>query len=129
MGLVHALVAEVLGELVDAGEASDDQSLEVELVGDTQVQGDVQGIVMGDEGPGVGASGNGLEDWSLYLHVAEGVEVLSHGLHDTCPLDEDILYLGIDHQVHIPHAVAELGIRKCIVNLALLLLDYREHSQ
>ena len=41
VGLVHTLVAEVLGKLVDAGEASDDESLEVELVGDTQVQGDV----------------------------------------------------------------------------------------
>ena len=31
--------------------------------------------------------------------------------------------------VHVPHAVAELGVGECVVDLALLLLDYREHPQ
>ena len=53
----------------------------------------------------------------MMLHVAEGVEVLPHGLYDAGPLDEDVLYLGIDH------------VGECVVDLAFLLLDYREHSQ
>ncbi len=37
VGAVHAFVAEVLGELVNAVEASDNQALQIKLVGNTQV--------------------------------------------------------------------------------------------
>ena len=105
------------------------QSLEVKLVGNTQIKRDVQGIVMSDEGTGTGASGYGLENGSLHLQIAEGVEVLPHGLHYLCPLDKHVLDLGIDHQIHVSHAVAELGVGEGVVYLPLFLLDYRQHPE
>lgn len=110
VGLVHAFVAEVLGKLVYSCKASDYQPLEVELIGDAQVQRDVEGIVVGDEGACVGASRYGLQDGCLHFHVSEGVEILPHGLYDAGPLDEYVLDVRVDHQVHVSHAVAELGV-------------------
>ena len=84
---------------------------------------------MRDERTGVGSSRYGLEYGGLHLHVAEGVEILSHGLHDAGPLDEHILDLGIDHKVHVSHTVTLLRIRECVIDLTLLLLHYRQHPE
>ena len=50
VGAVHTLVAEVLGELIHTLKATHDKALQVELIGNTQVQGDVQCVMVGDEG-------------------------------------------------------------------------------
>ena len=41
MRTVHTLVAEVTAELIDTLEAPYDETLEIELIGDTQIEGDV----------------------------------------------------------------------------------------
>ena len=60
VGLVHAFVAEVLGEFVDAVVAADDEPLEVELVRDPHVEVYVEGVVVGDEGTSCRSSRNRL---------------------------------------------------------------------
>ncbi len=70
-----ALVAEVLAELVDAFQTTDDAALEVELGGDPQVEGAVQRIVVGGEGPRQGAAVDRLQDWGLDLEETLAVEI------------------------------------------------------
>ena len=130
MGAVHTLVAKVLGELIHAIEASDNQPLEVELVGDPQVERDVKGIVMGDKRPGSGTSGDRLKDRGLHLEAAVLIEILAHGGDYLGPLLESLLNLRIDDQVDIAHAVAQLRIVETVVDCAVSVgLDYRKHAQ
>ena len=120
---VHALVAEVLAELVDAVESADDQFLEVKFRGDAQVEVDVERVVVGDERTRRCAAGDGLEDRGLDLDVAPFVEELAHRGHDPGAADEGLLHLRVDDQVQIPLAVAHLRVGEGIERLAVLLLD------
>ena len=52
MEAIDTLVAEVFTNLVDTSQAPDDQTLEVELVGDSKVEGPVEGVVLGEERTG-----------------------------------------------------------------------------
>ncbi len=56
VGLVHSFVAEVLGELIYSVISSHDKPLEIKLIGDSQIQWDVEGIVMRNERPCGGTS-------------------------------------------------------------------------
>ena len=129
VGLVHSFVEEVLGELIDSGEASDDEPLEVELVGDSHVEVDVEGIVVGDERTGCGSSRNALEDRGLDLKAAGFVEIFPHRGNDLRPFDEGVLDVRVDDQVDISLTVTQFRIRECVEDLAVLFLDDREHPQ
>ena len=70
-----ALVAEVLGQLVDLLQASDDESLEIELVGDAQVEVLVEQVRVRDERLGETAAVARLQNRGLHLDEALGVEI------------------------------------------------------
>ena len=127
--LVHAFVAEVLGEFVHTIVAAHNEALEVQLVSYPEVQGDVQRIVMGYEGACGSSSGDALEYGGLHFQAARGVEILTHGGYNLRPLDEHILYLRVHYEVHVALAVAQFGIGESVVNLALGFFDYRKHAQ
>jgi hypothetical protein len=76
---VDALVAEVLADLVDALEPADDQPLQVQLVGDAQVEPHVERVVMRDERPRRGAAVQRLKHGRLHLDVAALVEEAAQG--------------------------------------------------
>ncbi len=128
--LVHALVAEILGEFVHPGKAAHDQALEVQLIGDSQVHVHVQRIVVRDERTGSGAAGDGLQDGGFHLQAAGVVEVAAHGGDDPGPLDEGLLHLGVNHQVYITLAVAEFRVGEAVVDGTVGIgLDDGEHPQ
>ena len=129
MGLVHALVAEVLGELIDTVIAAHDQSLEVELVGDSHIEVDVQGVVVGDERTGRGSSRDGLKDRGLDLKAAGGVEIFPHRGDDLRPLDEHVLDLRVHDEIHVPLAVAELRIGERVIDYSVNLLHDRKNPK
>ena len=129
VGLVHTLVAEVLGELIDTVVATNDQSLEVELVGDSHIEVDVQGVVVGDERTGRGASRDGLKDRGLDLKAAGRVEIFPHCGDDLRPLDEHVLDLRVDDEVNVPLAVAQLGIGESVIDYSVNLLHDRKNPQ
>ena len=64
---VHALVAEDTAHLVHLVKAAHNEPLQVQLGLNTQVHGDVQRVVVGDEGAGVGADLDGLQNGSVHL--------------------------------------------------------------
>ena len=74
-----ALVAEVLGDLVDLLEAADDQPLEVQLVGDAQVDVPVEIVGMRHERLGERAAVLRLQDRRLDLDEAGSVQVRADG--------------------------------------------------
>ena len=106
---VHTLVAEDAPDLIDPLEAAHDEALEMELRCDAHIHIDVQGIVMGDEGPGGSAAGNGVEDRGLHLHIVPGVQI---GPDVPDKLGADLkgpAHILIHDEVHIP--LAEPGLR------------------
>ena len=129
VGLVHTLVAEVLGKLIDSVVAADNQPLEVELVCDAQVERNVKGVVVGDERTCGSAARNALENRGFHLEAALFVEVLAHSGDNLRPLDEGVLYGRVHDQVHVSLAVALLRIGEGVEYLAVLLLDDRQHPE
>ncbi len=123
VGAVHALVAEVAAELVDAFEAADNQALEVQLVGDAEVEVDVERVVVGDEGACGGTAGDALQHGGIHLEVALLVEVGTHLVDNHGALDEGVAHLGVDDEVDVALAVALLGVAEGVVDHAVLLLD------
>ena len=108
-------VPEIPVDLEDPVEAADHQAFQIEFRGDPQVQGHVQGLVVGDEGPGRGAPGNGLHHGGLHLQEAPGLKKLPHQTDDRGPPDENLTHLGVDHQVQVALAVAGLHVGEAVV--------------
>ena len=129
MGAVHALVAEVAAELIDTGEAAHDEALEVQFVGDSQVEVDVEGVVVRHKGPCGGAAGNALQHGSVHLEVALLVEVVAHLVDNLRSLHKRLAHLRIDNEVDIALAVAQLGVAEGVVDHAVLLFHDRQGAQ
>ena len=118
---VHALVAEVLANLVHALEAAHDEPLQIELGGDAHVHVDVEGVEVGDEGARRSAAGDALQRWGLHLGVAGRIEDSAHGAQHGGTLDERVLHAVVDDEVDIALAVALLGVVKLVVGHAVLV--------
>ena len=58
--------------------------------------------MVGDEGPGGGAAGDGVQHRSLHLDIAHVIQVLPHELDELGADDKVLLHLGVHHQVHVP---------------------------
>jgi hypothetical protein len=105
-----ALVAEVLADLVDLLEPSDDQPLEIELVRDAQVEVGVELVGVGDEGLREGAPVPRLQDRRLDFDEAVGVQVRTDGRDDPRAGQEVPARLVVDEQVEVALPVAGLGL-------------------
>ena len=105
---VHALVAEDPPDLVYPLEAAHDEPLQGEFGGDAHVHVDIQRVVVGDKGPGGGASGDGVEDRGLHLHIAPVVHELPDMTDEFGADLEGPAHILIHDEVHIP--LAEPGL-------------------
>lgn len=90
VGLIDALVTEVLSDFIDAVESTDDQLLEVQLGSDTHVQLHLEIVVVGEERSGSGSTGNHVHHWRFNLQELEVVEVLANELHHLGARLEDL---------------------------------------
>ena len=124
MRAVHTFVAEVTAELIHTLEASDDEALQIKLIGDTQIERDIQRVVMRDEGARSSTARDRLQYGRIDLDVATFVEELAHRIEDLRTLEEDILDMAIDDEVNIALAEAELRISEAVEGLTILLLDH-----
>ena len=110
----QALVAEHPPDLEHPLHPADDQPLQVQLQRDAQVQLEVQGVVVGDEGAGVGAAGLEVEDRRLDLHEAVvgqgGAERGHHGMADL----EDPPGLLVDDEIGVALAVAGVDVGQAL---------------
>ena len=113
LGLVlvgDALVAEVLADLVHLLEPADDQPLEVELVGDSQIKVCVELVGVRDERLGEGAAVARLQNRCLDLDEAVGIEIRTDGRDDSRADDEVPPRFPVDKQVEVALPVAGLGL-------------------
>src|SRR6201999_2572812 len=95
VGAVHAFVAEVAAEFIDPVEAADDETLQVEFVGNPQVKRYVEGVVVGDKGPGGGAAGDGLQYRGIDFQRAAFIEELADRVDHAGASHEHVLYLRV----------------------------------
>ena len=70
--------------------------------------------MVGDKGAGGGAAGDGVENRGLHLHKAPVVHELPDVLDKLGADDKVPLHLGIDDQIHIPLAVAQLRVGQAV---------------
>ena len=78
VGSVHSLVAEVLSKFVHPIKASYDEALEVEFVGNTHIEWNIQSIVMSNKRTRRSTPWDCLKDRSFYFYISMIVEVLTH---------------------------------------------------
>ena len=105
-----ALVAEVLRQLVHLLEAADDQPLEVQLVGDAQVQVGVELVRVRDERLREAAAVARLEDRRLDLEKALAVEVRAHLGDDARPRRGEAPRVLVHQQVEVAPPVPLLDV-------------------
>ena len=117
VALVHALVAELLADLVNASEHADDETFEVKLGGDTHVHVDIKGVVVRDEGTRVRAARDRRKDRRLHLERSVRVEHAAEGLDYLRALAEGLAHLGVRDQVGVALAVTDLHVLKAVVLL------------
>ena len=116
--VAHALVAEVLAQLVDLLEAAHDAALEVELGGDPQVEVAVERVVVGHERPRGRAAVDRLQGRGLDLHEAAVVEEAAHAPRSALErVTKAAADVGVGHQVEVAAAEAQsrgrAGRRAC----------------
>ena len=77
---------------------------------------DVQRVVVGDEGPGRGAAGDGVQHGGLHLHIAPAVQDSPRTMLDELAsgCSKLRLHLRVHDQVHIALAVAQLGVGQAV---------------
>jgi hypothetical protein len=124
-----ALVAEVLADLVDPLEPADDEPLEVELVGDPEVEIRVELVRVRDEGVGERAAVAGLEDRRLDLDEPGRVEMAADRGHDPRADEEVATGVRIHEEVEIALAVAGLGLDETVEGVRQGPLDLRQELE
>ena len=111
---IHALVAEDAADLIHPLKAAHSEPLQVQLGGDAHIHVDVQGVVVGDEGPGGGAAGDGVEDRGLHLQVVPLVQIPAHMLDEGGADTEGTAHVLVHDQIHIALAVAHLLVGQAV---------------
>ena len=128
MVLVHPLVAEVLADFVNPFESARDQALEVKLIGDPEVKGLVERIVMSREGTRSSAPVQRLEHWRLDFEITVTVQILPKGGHELGANFENPPNLAIGNQIRIALAIALLDILQAMIFVRWRIERLGQHS-
>ena len=122
-----ALVAEILADLVDLFEATDDESLQIELGRDSQVEIDVELVVVGHERLCERAAVTWLEYRGLDLDESTLVEVSTDRRDHAASQDGVCTRLLVHEQVEIALAVAGLRIDEAVIDVRKRFACSREN--
>ena len=130
VGAVHPFISEHFTNFIHPIKTTYNQSFEVQLIGNAQIQRHVQAVVVGLKRPSSGTSMHWLQNGGFYLKPAPLIKILAHGTDELCPLDKDLPHFGVDGHVYIALAVPQFGIGESIVHIALIIaLDHRQDPQ
>jgi len=108
-------VPEVVADLVHLFEAAHDAALQVQLVGDPQVEGRVERLVVRGKRPGRGPPVQGLQHRGLHFEVPPRVEEGPHLGDDARAEAEHLPHLGVDGEVGVALAIAHFRIGQLAV--------------
>ena len=114
MGPVHALVPEILGDLVDALQPAYDEPFQIQLVRDAKIEVHVEGVVPGHEGAGGRSAVERLQHRRLDLEELARVEERAQRADDRRPLPEHEAHLVVHDQVGVALPVADLHVRQAV---------------
>lgn len=128
VGQIHALVTELTSDFVDAVDATDNQHLEVKLRGNTQEHVHVEVVVVGDEGLGSGAAGDGVQHGGLDGDKVTVVEPATHVSVDLGTGEEDIPCSVVHHEIKVALAETLLRVLETIVVVGNLVQAGGEES-
>ena len=117
MGLVDALVSEVLSDFEDLVQSANNTVLEEELGSDSQEHLLVEVVVEGLKGLSVGSSGNQVKSGSLNFKESALGELGSQKSDNLRPSLENLTSAGVNYQVKITLAVASLDVSETVVTL------------
>ena len=112
---IHSLVAKILTELPDFLQAADDQPLEVQLIGNPQIQIGVELVVMRDKRHRRAAAVQRLQDRSLDLDKPLLGQELPDDGDDAGTELHRLADVGVDDQVDIALAVAGLLVGQAMI--------------
>jgi hypothetical protein len=79
MKATESFIPEVLGNLVNAIEAPDEEAFQIEFIRDSHIQRHVQAVMMRRERPSGCAAIDRLKHGGLDFQVASTIEEVSHG--------------------------------------------------
>ncbi len=107
---VHTFVTEVTRELVNPFISPHYQSFQVKLIGNTQIQRNVQSIVMCNERASRSTSRYRLQHRSVNFKVAVAVKKVTYGLNEQSTFSERFTDFGIYHKINIPLTITHFRI-------------------
>src|SRR5699024_8352610 len=114
MSRVKSLVSEHTADLVNSLQSSYDQSLEIKLKGDTELEILVQCVEVRLKRSCRSSSGVAHEDRRLHFHKALSVQISPDRAENLRTLDKGIFYLRVHDQVHISLAIADIRVRQAV---------------
>ena len=113
---INTLIAEIASNFIDPLEPTYDQSLEIELLGDTQIQVTIQSIMMGYERTSGSTTIQRLQDGRLDLNKAVVVQVTPHSSNRATADHEDLPdFITIGNQIEVALALARLLILQSMI--------------
>ena len=115
--LVHALVAENAPDLKDAVEAADDEALQIELEGDSEVELHVKRVMVSPKGTRRGTAGHGLQHRRFDLDEAPAAQEGPRFIDHAASGQKDLHHLGIGDQIEIALPIAQLDVAQTVVLL------------
>src|SRR5574341_408918 len=125
----NALVAEIAVDLVHPLDPAHEEALEVQLGRYAKEEVHVQGVVVGPEGPGRGPAGDTLHHGRFHFEEPPGSQEGADGLDDPGAEHEDLLYLGVHDEVHVPLAVADFHIGEAMPLFRERAEGFREQGE
>ena len=128
MATVHTFVAEVTANLIYALETTHYESLEIKFSSNTEIEVNVESIVMRDERTSTCTTCNLLEDRRLNLGEASLVKDLAHSAYYLGTLQEYILYTIVYNEVKITLTITKFRIVEAVVCHAILVFHDRKRT-
>ncbi len=119
MGTIHSFVPEIAAEFIDPVEPADDQSFQVQFIGDSQVERNIQCIMMGHKGPGCGTTGDTLQYRGIYFQGTLVIQEFADGVDHFGTARKCFFYGRVDDQVGITLTVFEFRICNGVEGLSV----------
>src|ERR1700741_1698204 len=105
-----ALVAKIAVDLVNAIESSHQKALQIQLRGDTQVEIEIEGIVVGDERARSGPAGNRLHHRRFHFDITACIEERAKSAKNFGAPEKCLTDGGVNNQVDVTLSMPQFNV-------------------
>ena len=124
----HPLIAKNAAQLIDPLKAAHHQTFEVELGGNPQGEGQVEGVVMGLKRPGIGPTGHALQHRGFDLQKTPLIQPTADATDQQGAPPEGFTGVGRHDQIEIALAIALLHVGQTMPFVGQRLQGLAEHG-